>query len=369
MRPVGGWLFGLIGDRYGRRRSLMLSVLMMCGGSLAIAVTPVYAQIGVWAPILLLVARLTQGLSLGGEYGASATYVAEMGESSRRGFYSSFLYVTLIGGQLAALAALLVLQNLLLTPEQLRAFGWRIPFVIGAGLAFFALWMRRDLHETPAFEAARAKGHATGLAALWSHKRAAFIVVGLTMGGTLAFYVYTIYIQKFLKLSVGLTEAQSTWISAAALVFALVIQPIYGALSDRVGRRPLLLAFGILGTLGTVPLLTTLQNAQGPWEAFFLVALGWLITAPYTSINAVVKAELFPAALRATGVGLPYAFAVSLFGGSAEFIALWFKSRGMESGFYYYASGVIFCSLLVYYFLPDTKKTSLLDAEAMAELE
>ena len=369
MRPVGGWLFGLIGDRYGRRRSLMLSVLMMCGGSLAIAVTPVYAQIGVWAPILLLVARLTQGLSLGGEYGASATYVAEMGESSRRGFYSSFLYVTLIGGQLAALAVLLVLQNLLLTPEQLRAFGWRIPFVIGAGLAFFALWMRRDLHETPAFEAARAKGHATGLAALWSHKRAAFIVVGLTMGGTLAFYVYTIYIQKFLKLSVGLTEAQSTWISAAALVFALVIQPIYGALSDRVGRRPLLLAFGILGTLGTVPLLTTLQHAQGPWEEFFLVALGWLVTAPYTSINAVVKAELFPAALRATGVGLPYAFAVSLFGGSAEFIALWFKSRGMESGFYYYASGVIFCSLLVYYFLPDTKKTSLLDAEAMAELE
>ena len=264
MRPIGGWLFGYIGDHYGRRRSLMLSVLMMCAGSLAIAVTPGYAQIGVWAPTLLMLARLIQGLSLGGEYGASATYVAEMGDSGRRGFYSSFLYVTLIGGQLGALAVLLILQNFLLTPEQLRAFGWRIPFVIGAGLALFALWMRRDLEETQAFSTAKAKGQDGGLRALWAYRREALIVIGLTMGGTLAFYVYTIYIQKFLKLSVGLTDAQSTWVSAASLVFALIIQPIYGALSDRVGRRPLLLAFGIMGTLGTVPLLTALHTAQGP---------------------------------------------------------------------------------------------------------
>ena len=369
MRPVGGWLFGYIGDHYGRRISLMLSVLMMCGGSLAIAVTPVYSQIGVWAPTLLVLARLVQGLSLGGEYGASATYVAEMGDSGRRGFYSSFLYVTLIGGQLGALAVLLVLQNLVLTPEQLRAFGWRIPFVIGAGLALFALWMRRDLEETGAFKHAKAKGQEGGLRALWAHRREVLIVIGLTMGGTLAFYVYTIYMQKFLKLTVGLTDAQSTWVSAASLVFALCLQPAYGALSDRIGRRPVLLAFGIMGTLGTVPLMTALSHAKGPWEAFFFVAIGWIMTAPYTSINAIVKAELFPAALRATGVGLPYALAVSFFGGTAEYIALWFKQQGMESGFYYYASGVIFCSLLVYFFLPDTKKTSVLDREAMEALE
>jgi MFS transporter, MHS family, alpha-ketoglutarate permease len=364
MRPVGGWLFGLIGDRYGRRRSLMLSVLMMCGGSLLIALTPTYAQIGVLAPAALMFARLIQGLSLGGEYGASATYVAEMGESSRRGFYSSFLYVTLIGGQLGALSVLLVLQNLLLTPEDLRAWGWRIPFFIGAGLALFALWMRRDLEETQAFKDAKARGARGGLRALWAHRRAALIVVGLTMGGTLAFYVYTIYMQKFLKLTVGLSDKESTWVSAGALVFALLIQPLYGALSDRIGRRPVLLAFGIMGTLGTVPLLSVLSRAHGPWEAFFLVALGWIMTAPYTSINAVVKAELFPASLRATGVGLPYAVAVSFFGGTAEYVALWFKSVGIESGFYYYASAVIFCSLLVYFFLPDTKKTSMLDRES-----
>jgi MHS family alpha-ketoglutarate permease-like MFS transporter len=369
MRPIGGWLFGLIGDTYGRRRALMLSVLMMCGGSLLIALIPTYDQIGVLAPAALMFARMIQGLSLGGEYGASATYVAEMGGAKRRGFYSSFLYVTLIGGQLGALGVLLVLQNLLLTPDQLRAFGWRIAFLIGASLALFALWMRRDLQETEAFARAKGKGASGGLRALWSHRREALIVVGLTMGGTLAFYVYTIYMQKFLRLTVGLSESQSTWVSAGALVFALCIQPIYGALSDSIGRRPVLLAFGVMGTLGTVPLLTTLSHAKGPWEAFALVSLGWVMTAPYTSINAVVKAELFPAALRATGVGLPYAMAVSLFGGTAEYIALWFKQQGMESGFYYYASAVIFCSALVYFFLPDTKQTSVLDREATAALE
>jgi MHS family alpha-ketoglutarate permease-like MFS transporter len=365
MRPVGGWLFGKIADTYGRRKSLMLSVLLMCFGSLAIACAPPYQTIGVGAPILLLVARLLQGLSLGGEYGSSATYLSEMATSARRGFYSSFLYVTLIGGQLTALAVLLVLQNVLLTPEQLRAWGWRIPFFIGAGLALFALIMRRDLQETQAFEAAHAKNkHGGGLQVLVKYPREVLTVIGLTMGGTLAFYVYTIYMQKFLKLSVGLSDVQTTWVSAGSLVFAMLLQPIYGALSDVVGRRPLLLTFGVLGTLGTVPLLTAIQHAKGPWEAFGLIALGWCIVSAYTSINAVVKAELFPAAVRATGVGLPYALAVSMFGGTAEYIALWFKGQGNESGFYYYASAVIFCSLLVYFLMPDTRKTSQIDRDA-----
>jgi MHS family alpha-ketoglutarate permease-like MFS transporter len=364
MRPVGGWLFGKIGDTYGRRKSLMLSVLLMCFGSLTIACSPTYQTIGVGAPILLLVARLVQGLSLGGEYGSSATYLSEMATSARRGFYSSFLYVTLIGGQLTALAVLLVLQNVLLTPEQLRAWGWRIPFFIGAGLALFALIMRRDLQETEAFEAAHAKNrHGGGLQVIVKYPREVLTVIGLTMGGTLAFYVYTIYMQKFLKLSVGLSDVQTTWVSAGSLIFAMLLQPIYGALSDIIGRRPLLLAFGVLGTLGTVPLLTSIQHAKGPWEAFGLIALGWCIVSAYTSINAVVKAELFPAAVRATGVGLPYALAVSMFGGTAEYIALWFKGQGNESGFYYYATAVIFCSLLVYFLMPDTQKTSQIDRD------
>jgi MHS family alpha-ketoglutarate permease-like MFS transporter len=362
MRPIGGWLFGHIGDRHGRRLALMLSVLLMCLGSLIAALTPTYRMIGNLAPALLLFARLLQGLSLGGEYGSSATYLSEMATPERRGFYSSFQYVTMIGGQLVALIVLLVLQNLLLTAEQLQDWGWRIPFAIGALLALVALVMRRDLHETTAFEKARS-AKKNSLRALVEHPRETAIVIGLTMGGTLAFYVYTTYMQKFLKLSVGLTSAQTTWISAGSLLFAMGLQPLYGALSDRIGRRPLLLAFGVLGTLCTVPLLTAIQHTRDPWIAFLLIAAAWLIVACYTSINAVVKAELFPAAIRVTGVALPYAITVSVFGGSAEYIALWFKNEGHENWFYWYATAVIFCSLIVYFVMPDTKQTSLIDAE------
>ena len=365
VRPLGGILFGRIGDRLGRRTALMASVLLMCLGSLIIACAPTYAMAGAAAPAILLIARLLQGLSLGGEYGSSATYLSEMATARHRGFYSSFQYVTLIGGQLVALLVLLLLQNVFLTPAELKQWGWRIPFVIGAVLALVALFMRRDLAETKSFEEARKSGgEMGGLRLLAKHPREVMIVVGLTMGGTLAFYVYTTYMQKFLKLSVGLTDAQTTAVSAATLIFAMLLQPVYGALSDRIGRRPLLLGFAILGTLFTVPLLTAIRHAQGPWEAFALIACAWLIVSGYTSINAVVKAELFPASIRATGVGVPYAVAVSVFGGSAEYVALWFKQAGNESGFYWYATAVIACSLLVYLGMRDTRRHSRIDVEA-----
>lgn len=367
IRPIGGLLFGYIGDHLGRRTALMTSVLLMCGGSLLIACAPTYATVGTLAPVLLLLARLLQGLSLGGEYGSSATYLSEMASSKHRGFYASFQYVSLIGGQLVALLVLLVLQKLVLTPEELRAWGWRIPFLIGAALALIAVWMRQDLPETSQFEAARKKGAKQGgLRTLLQYPRECLIVIGLTMGGTLAFYVYTTYMQKFLKLSVGLTDNQTTAVSAASLIFAMLLQPLYGALSDRIGRRPLLVGFALLGTLLTVPLLTAIQHAQGPWEAFGLIACAWLIVSGYTSINAVVKAELFPAAIRTTGVGVPYALAVSVFGGTAEYIALWFKQASNEGGFYWYASAVIFCTLLVNVLMRDTKKQSYIDAEHKA---
>jgi len=357
MRPVGAYVFGRIGDGRGRRAALMFSVLLMCAGSLVIALVPTYATIGAAAPALLLFARLLQGMSLGGEYGSSATYLAETATPERRGFYSSFQYVTMIAGQLLALVVLLLLQNVFLDGAALRAWGWRIPFAIGALLAVVALLMRRDLAETSAFEASRKEKARGSLRALLDHKRETATVVGLTLGGTIAFYVYTTYMQKFLKLSAGLTASQTTWISAGSLLFALILQPIYGALSDRVGRRPMLIAFGVLGTLFTVPLLTAIGQARDAWTAFALVCLAWLIVALYTSINAVVKAELFPAAIRVTGVALPYAATVSVFGGSAEYVALWFKSHGHESWFYWYASAAIFVSLIVYGMMPETKES------------
>jgi MHS family alpha-ketoglutarate permease-like MFS transporter len=359
VRPIGGWLFGHLADHYGRRGALMLSVLLMCFGSLMIAATPTYASIGIGAPILLGAARIIQGLSLGGEYGTSATYLTEVADQRHRGFYSSFQYVTLIGGQLCAILVLLVLQQLFLTPEQLRAWGWRIPFVVGALLAVTALIMRRNLHETEDFIASRGAGRReSAIRALLSYPREVLLVVGLTMGGTTAFYTYTTYMQKFLKLSVGLSDAQTTLVAAGSLIFALFLQPLYGALSDRIGRKTVLTWFGVTGTLFTIPLLNALQATRSALAAFLLIAAAWLIVAGYTSINAVVKAELFPTKVRATGVGLPYALTVSIFGGTAESVALWFKSIGHETWFYYYLTAVIATSLLVYVTMRDTKRHS-----------
>jgi MFS transporter, MHS family, alpha-ketoglutarate permease len=359
MRPAGGWVFGHLADHYGRRNALMLSVLLMCFGSLMIAVTPSYASIGIGAPILLGAARVIQGLSLGGEYGTSATYLAEVADEKHRGFYSSFQYVTLIGGQLCAILVLLLLQQVFLTPAQLRAWGWRIPFVIGALLAVTALLMRRNLHETDDFVAARTVARRqSSVRALLAYPREVLIVVGLTMGGTTAFYTYTIYMQKFLSLSVGLRESQGTLVTAGSLVFALCLQPLYGAISDRIGRKPLLVWFGVMGTLFTIPILHALQSTKSAVVAFLLICTAWLIVAGYTSINAVVKAELFPTRVRATGVGLPYAITVSIFGGTAESIALWFKARGHEAFFSYYLTAVIATSLVVYATMRDTRRHS-----------
>jgi MHS family alpha-ketoglutarate permease-like MFS transporter len=359
MRPIGGWLFGYLADHYGRRKALMLSVLLMCLGSLMIAVTPTYVSIGRAAPVLLGLARVIQGLSLGGEYGASATYLSEVADEKHRGFYSSFQYVTLIGGQLCAILVLLLLQQLLLTPVQLKDWGWRIPFAIGGLLALVVLAMQSNMHETDDFIAAKkVVRRESSIKALLRYPREILVVVGLTMGGTTAFYTYTTYMQKFLKLSVGLNDIQTTMVTGGSLIFALFLQPAYGALSDRIGRKPLLIWFGVTGTIGTIPLLYSLQAAKTAFAAFLLIAAAWLIVAGYTSINAVVKAELFPTNVRATGVGLPYAITVSIFGGTVESIALWFKSIGHETWFYFYLTAVIAISLVVYVTMRDTQRSS-----------
>ena len=365
VRPVGGWLFGHLADRYGRRLSLTVSVVMMCAGSLIIAFTPTYAAIGFAAPALLALARVIEGLSLGGEYGASATYLSEVADPAHRGFYSSFQYVTLIGGQLTAILVLLLLQNVFLTHEELVAWGWRIPFVIGALLAVVAAVMRRHMPETESFQVSRQQGgtlqRQSSLRGLAKYPREVAIVVGLTAGGTAAFYTFTTYMQTFVRQTAGFSDRTTTYVIAASLIFASVLQPLYGALSDRIGRKPVLIFFGVAGTLLTVPILATLARTQSPFLAFLLICAAWIFTAGYTSINAVVKAELFPTAIRATGVALPYAITVSVFGGTAPAIALWFKQMGHEQWFFYYLAGIIFLSLLVYATMRDTGRVSAMD--------
>ena len=353
MRPVGGWLLGRFADRHGRRAALTTSVTLMCAGSLIIAVIPGFASIGVFAPALLVVARLMQGLSVGGEYGASATYLSEMAGKRHRGFYSSFQYVTLIMGQLLALGVLLLLQRTM-TPAELERWGWRIPFLIGAACAVLALWMRRGLEETTAFRN-RPLAQRPSIRALLDHRRAVATVVGLTAGGTVAFYTFTTYAQKFLVNTAGFSKDAATRISALTLLVFMFVQPLVGWISDRVGRRPVLIAFGILGALGTVPVLSALAHVRSEMGAFLLLLLALLVVSGYTAINAVVKAELFPTAIRTLGVALPYAIAVSLFGGTAEYLALWAKSVGHESWYYWYVTLCIVASLAVYATMPETR--------------
>ncbi|WP_434384588.1 MFS transporter [Melittangium boletus] len=357
IRPIGGWLMGMYADVRGRRAALTLSVSLMCLGSLVIALCPTYAQVGLLAPAVLILARLLQGLSLGGEYGTSATYLTEVATSRHRGFYSSFQYVTLIMGQLLATLTLLVLQRLVLTEAQLVAWGWRLPFLLGAGLAVFGFYMRRNMVETEAFRREAARGPVPHpMRELLRHPREIALVVGLTMGGTLAFYTYTVYMPKFLVGTVGLSRGEATLISAGSLFLYMLLQPVLGFVSDKVGRRPVLLGFGVLGTLFTVPLLTALMHTRDAFTAFLLVMTALVIVSGYTSINAVVKAELFPANVRALGVGLPYALTVSVFGGTAEYVGTRLKVAGHETWFFWYVTGCIFCSLLVYAFMRDTSR-------------
>lgn len=361
VRPLGGWLLGWYADRKGRRAALTLSVLLMCAGSLVIAVLPGYEDIGAAAPFALVAARLLQGLSVGGEYGTSATYLTEIAPPNRRGFYSSFQYVTLIAGQLLALAVLLILQHWVLSEKQLEQWGWRIPFAIGAAFAVVVALLRRDMAESQVFTAA---SHRTRrpLRELAAHPRAIVTVFGLTLGGTVSFYTYTTYMQKFLVNTTGFEKPVATGICALALLLFLPLQPLVGLLSDRIGRRAVLIAFGAGTTICTVPLLSMLGAASSPVEAFLLVLVALVIISGYTAVNAVVKAELFPTQIRALGVGLPYALAVALFGGTAEYVALWFKSIGYEAGFYWYVSACAAVSLVVYIIVPDTRRTSQLTA-------
>ncbi len=360
MRPIGAWLMGIYADHKGRKAGLTLSVTLMCTGSLLIAIAPTHAQAGLLSPAILVIARMIQGLSLGGEYGSSATYLSEMAGRQRRGLWSSFQYVTIIGGQLTALAFLVVLQAIL-TEAQLDAWGWRLAFGAGGVLAIVAFFIRSRLDETLSYKnvAARVdRPRSTSRSLFREHPREAFLVMALTAGGTASFYAYTIYLQKFLVNTSGFDRETASRIMTAGLACMMLIQPLAGALSDRIGRKPMMIFFGASATLFTYPLFTTLEATRSVGVAFALVMASLVMVTGYTSINAVVKAELFPAHIRALGVALPFAIANTIFGGTAEYVALWLKDAGHERWFYIYISTLSAISLVAYVLMRETKTTS-----------
>ena len=360
MRPIGAWVMGIYGDKHGRKAGLTLSVIMMAVGSLMIAFAPTYAQVGVAAPVMLVLARMIQGLSVGGEYGSSATYLSEMAPADRRGFWSSFQYATLSGGQLLAIITALILQATL-SEAQLGDWGWRIPFVIGAILAVLVFLLRRTMTETKSFAGIDQTREHSSLRILWrDHRKSCILVAMMSGGGGLASYAFTTYMLKYLINSAGFDKRTATLIIAAALVWSFCLQPIAGMLADRFGRKPLLFIAGIGVSLVAVPVYTLLGTTTSPYLALALILIPITLHGGYTANNAMVKAELFPAHVRALGVAFPYAVGNTLLAGTTEYVALWFKSSGMESGFFWYVAAMVAMTVVAYLMLPETKTAGLI---------
>ncbi|MDP3174247.1 MAG: MFS transporter [Phenylobacterium sp.] len=365
-RPLGAYLMGVYADKAGRKAALTLSVSLMCAGSLMIALIPTSGQIGLLAPLLLTVARIAQGLSVGGEYGASATYVSEMSSRKHRGFWSGFLYVTLIAGQLAAVLLLVILQQLL-TEAQLQAWGWRIPFVIGAMFAVVVFWIRMRMHETPAFATAGEHESRGKSMMLFTHyPRETAMIFVLTAGGGAAFYFFTTYMKDFLVNSAagptgdGFGKEAAALITTALLVCFMAMQPLVGWLSDQVGRRPILIASFGLGALMTYPISMAIMAATTASQAFLLCLPPLVALTGYTAISAIIKAELFPAHLRASGVAVPYALAQALFGGNVGTTALSLKKAGHEPVMFWIIAGLLAAGLVVAMLMRDTRRHSLI---------
>jgi MHS family dicarboxylic acid transporter PcaT-like MFS transporter len=365
MRPLGGWLFGWIADTRGRKISMILAIFMMCAGSLLIASLPTYQTIGVAAPLLLVLARMMQGLSVGAEYGTGATYISEVSTPGRRGFFGSFQYFTIVVGQLLALLTVVTLQHIL-SPADLKSWGWRVPFVIGAVSSLVVFYLRRSMIETAVAKDMRRK-EAGSISGLLHHKRALTLVLAFTAGGSLYFYTFTTYMQKFLVVSASMSPETVNFIMTASLVFFMACQPVFGGLADRLGVKAHMLLFTGLAALFVVPILFAIQSVKSPYLAFGLIAVGLLIASFYTTVSGLVKADLFPPAVRALGVGLPYAISNAIFGGTAEYVALWLRSSRLETSFFFYVAGLAAVGFVAVIFMPDLQKHGYLDGDGAIE--
>jgi MHS family alpha-ketoglutarate permease-like MFS transporter len=355
MRPVGGLLMGAIADRHGRRSALTVTILLMGGSSLLVGLTPTYAAVGVLAPVILVLARLLQGLSVGGEFAASTTFLVESAGPGRRGLFSSFQYVSTTAGQLVASGIATLLVDTL-SDGQMNGWGWRIPFVLGAVLSLVGFWIRQGAQETRSEEQQKAPRPGL-LEALRRHPRESLLICGITAGGTIAYYTWTSYLPTYAELNTDIDKSDALLAGTLSLAFFGLLQPLGGLLSDRFGRRPLLLFFGLGFALLTVPLLHALNDS---FAVLLLVqCAGMILLTGFTSISAAVNAEIFPPRVRAAGIGFPYSLTVALFGGTAPYVGTLFKELDHSGLFPWYVAALCLLSSLVYLRLPETAHTEL----------
>lgn len=353
MRPIGSWLFGSLADKIGRKSSMIFSVILMALGSFMIAALPSKESVGDFAILFLLLARLIQGLSVGGEYGIAATYLSELASEGKRGFYSSFQYVTLIGGQLLAVASISVLL-LFFDEAEMKEWAWRILFVFGGLLALGSLFVRGVMHETGQ-NLKKHEDRGTLKALFNTSWREFLIVVGITAGGSLAFYTITTYSKTFMINSAGIDATTSNHIMLIALFILMIFQPIFGALGDKIGHQRSLLIFAILAFIGVYPLFSLIKSG-GEFIAFAAIIALFIILSFYTSVAGIFKAKLFPEHVRALGTGFGYAIPNAIFGGSAPYVALQFKENGIENGFFVYLAVMMILVFIVAKMLPKNAK-------------
>ncbi|HEF9948486.1 TPA: MFS transporter, partial [Campylobacter coli] len=321
MRPIGSWLFGSLADKVGRKKSMVVSVVLMALGSFMIAALPSKDVVGDFAIILLLLARLIQGLSVGGEYGIAATYLSELATEGKRGFYSSFQYVTLIGGQLLAVASISIML-FFFSIDEMKDYAWRILFVVGGILALGSLLVRKVMNES-ATQIHKHEDRGTLKALFTSSWKQFLMVLGITAGGSLAFYTITTYTKTFMENS-GMDKTLVNNLFLGALFILMIIQPLFGYIGDKIGHKRSLIIFCILAFVGIYPIFNLISsNAQSNASlVFILVVLLFIILSFYTSVAGIFKAKLFPEHVRALGTGLGYAISNAIFGGSAPWVAL-----------------------------------------------
>ncbi|WP_190817139.1 MFS transporter [Saccharopolyspora pogona] len=356
MRPLGGLLFGWFGDRLGRRTAMVGSIALASGGSLLIGIAPTYESIGIGAALMLVVARLCQGLGHGGEMPAVQTYVAEMAPQGRRGIWSSLVYVSGTCGILAS-SALAAALTTALPPGAMSAWGWRVPFLLGGVVGLYTLVMRLRLAETQAFDRQRTAARPPLWRSFWEQRTACLRVIGLTVGSTVVFYTWVVSAPAQAISIHELDPAAALWVGAAANAVFILSLPLFGALSDRIGRRPVLLLSLVGSAVVSYPLSWLVQDQVWQFAVAMIIAL--LVIAPGPAIMPTVFAELFPTRMRTTGTGFPYGIATAAFGGSAPYLQTWLASGGRGDVFLGYAVVLLVISAVVAYRMPETKDITL----------
>ncbi|MFE3598667.1 MFS transporter [Streptomyces sp. NPDC059096] len=355
MRPVGAAVLGAYADRHGRKKGLSLTIGLMAGAGFVIAITPGYETIGIAAPVILLLARLAQGFSAGGEFGSSSAFLVESAAPGRRAFAGSWQQVSVAGGVLIA-SLLGTAFTSLLSEDALRSWGWRAAFIIGALLGLVGLWLRVTVEDTESFNETKAGGQdrKNPLKAMFvEHPAAALRVAGITIAGTLTYYIWVNYLPTYANLTTGIPLERALLSQTLCLVIFIVLLPFAGLLSDKLGRKPTLAGFAGGFVLLSWPMLHLLNDS---FLVLFLVQLtGMLLILGYSANCAVIMAEQFPPEVRATGIALPYALAVAVFGGTAPYVTTWMSDSGHADKLWLYVSGAALVSLIIYLTMPETK--------------